>query len=128
MARLVIAVLFFVISIGCVSASEGQRMRADIDTLDARFAELSNSLATERSRLSDLIAMAEGEITAIQAALEEAEGLLRRSSADFGGQLEAMEGDIQGLRGQLEHADFRLNQLQEQLNLLIEDIDLRLGN
>lgn len=112
----------------CVSASEGRRMRQDIEALDARFTELSNSLAADRARLTELIETAELEIEQIQAALAEAQALLRRSNADLGGQVDSLEGELQDLRGQLEHADFRLNQLQEQMTLLIEDIDIRLSN
>ena len=112
-------------STACVSASEGRRMRQDIETLDARFVELSSSLASDRARLTELIQTAEIEIEQVQVALEEAQGLLRRTNTDLGGQVEGLGQEIQELRGQLEHSDFRLNQLQEQLNLLIEDIDIR---
>ena len=112
----------------CVSASEGRRMRQDIEMLDARFAEISSSLAHDRARLTELIETAEIEIEQIQAALEEAEGLLRRTNTDLGGQVVGLGEEIQELRGQLEQSDFRLNQLQEQLNLLIEDIDIRFSS
>lgn len=123
--------LVFLILIGvwastaCVSASEGRRMRQEIETLDARFVELSSSLAADRARLTELIQTAEFEIEQVQVALEEAQGLLRRTNTDLGGQVVALGEEIQELRGQLEHSDFRLTQLQEQLNLLVEDIDIR---
>ena len=126
--RLASSIAFVSLCLGCVSASEGTRLRGDIDALDARFAELSASMATERARLSELIETAEAEIASLQSAIGEAEGLLRRTNADFGGQMEGVETDLQSLRGQVERAEFGLNQLQEQLNLLVEDIDMRLGN
>jgi chromosome segregation ATPase len=112
---------------GCVSASEGKRMRQDLETLDARLTELSASLQNDRSRLTALLETAEAEIALLRGALQEAEQLLHRNSADLGLQLDTLASDVDGLRGQLEHADFRLSQLQEQLNLFMEEVDLRLS-
>jgi chromosome segregation ATPase len=126
--RLGLALAVWAILSGCVSASEGRRMRQDIEALDARFAELNSSLENQRGRLNELIEAAERDVASLQEALESAQGILRRSTADFGGQLGAMESELQQLRGLVEQTDFRINQLQEQINLLIEDIDLRLGN
>lgn len=117
---------FVLLLSGCVSASEGRRMRQDIETLDARLTELSASLQEDRQRLTSLIETAEAEIALLRGALDEAEQLVHRNSADFGQQLDTLASDLDGLRGQLEHADFRLNQLQEQLNLFMEDVDSRL--
>lgn len=126
--RLVLGVAAWVALSACVSASEGRRMRQDIETLDARFAELNSGLENQRNQLDDLIDAAERDIAALNEALENAQGILRRSTADFGGQMTAMESELQQLRGLVEQTDFRMNQIQEQINLLIEDIDLRLGN
>lgn len=117
-----------VLASGCVSAAEGRRIRQDVETLDARLTELSVSLQDDRERLTALLETAEAEIVLLRAAIEEAEQLLHRNTADFGLQLDALGGDLDGLRGQLEHSDFRLNQLQEQFNLFMEDVDLRLSN
>ena len=117
-----------VVLAGCVSSAEGRRMRQDIDTLDARFEELSNSLGNDRQRLTDLLLTAEEEITQLREALDQAQTILQRNSADLGVQLDTLESDLQELRGQVEHAEFRLSQLEQQLMLFMEDIDTRLGN
>jgi chromosome segregation ATPase len=103
-------------------------MRQDIDTLDARFEELSTSLANDRQRLTDLLLTAEEEITQLREALDQAQTILQRNSADLGVQLDTLESDLQELRGQIEHTEFRLSQLEQQLMLFMEDIDMRLGN
>jgi len=101
-------------------------MRQDIDAMDARLTEISASLSDDRQRLTDLLLTAESDIAELQAALDDAAALLHRNSADLGLQLDQLSTEVDDLRGQIEHTDFRLNQLQEQLNLFMEDIDLRL--
>jgi hypothetical protein len=45
----------------------------------------------------------------------------------LGLQLDQLSTDVDTLRGEIEHTNFRLGQIQEQLSLFMEDIDLRLS-
>lgn len=101
-------------------------MQDNIASLEARLAEVSSSLNIDRTRLNGLIQTAETEIEELRAAVQQAEGLLMRTNVDTGSQMEMIDAEIQELRGQLERTEFRLTRLQEQLDLLIQDIDLRL--
>ena len=117
-----VAVLVASVFLSCVSASEGRRMREDLEMLDARIFEMTSSLSTERHRLNELIIQAETEVSSLENALAEAREVLQRSNANLGGSVDALEGDIQGLRDQLERVHFTVEQLQEQFNLLMEEV------
>lgn len=101
-------------------------MRQDIDTLNARFEEVSASLNEDAETLSELITTAETEIAELGTALEDARLLLQRNSADLGLELTEFGEEIDVLRGDIEQADFRLDQIQQQLNLFMEYVDTRL--
>ena len=122
-AILVVCGLFLIC---CVSSAEGRRMRQDIDTLNARFEEVSASLNEDAETLSELITTAETEIAELGTALEDARLLLQRNSADLGLELTEFGEEIDVLRGDIEQADFRLDQIQQQLNLFMEYVDTRL--
>jgi len=124
--KLILGIAVLVVAAGCVSSSEGRRMQQSIEALDARFTELNQSTMTDRQTLQDLIPTAQAAIQRLRTSLEEAQSILRRSNTDVGSRLDQYTSEVQGLRGQIEQLDFRLNQLQEQLTLFMEDIDIRL--
>jgi chromosome segregation ATPase len=125
--RLLVGLLILATT-ACVSASEGERMRGDIDNIDVRLLDIENSLDEQRERLAQLLDAAETEIAQVRIALDEAQAILQQANAGLGVQLDALSSELQSLRGDLERSDFRVTQLQEQLSLFIEDVDLRLGN
>ncbi|MBN1944103.1 MAG: hypothetical protein JW797_00450 [Bradymonadales bacterium] len=127
LGRVIVLIIGLSIAVGCVSSSEGRRMRQELDALNARFAELNQSVSADRRQIGDLIQTAETEIGNLRSALDEAQAMLRRTNTEMGGRMEGYLNELQTLRGQLEQVEFRLNQLSEQLTLFMEDVDIRLG-
>jgi TolA-binding protein len=91
---------------GCLSLSEGQQLRSDLDTLKNETAELQRELADERSR--------DGQaLKRLTARVDELEGTLanlRQQDADTGQQLARIVDEVQKLRGEIEVAQHELGQ------------------
>lgn len=90
---------------GCVTAGEGNRMRADIaqlqqrlDALDVRDRDINEKVAKLRK------------------VLDEATALLGRNSADLGARVAKNETDLQAMTGKIEEAKYLVGELQKQVS------------
>src|SRR5687767_10117367 len=87
-------------------------MRADISRLRERVEAMDR-------RDSDI----NEQVARLRAVLDEATGLLRRNSVDFGGKVDKTAADLATVTGQLEEARHLLEDLQRKVN----DQQARLG-
>lgn len=110
---------------GCVSMWTGDEMRADITALQAEQKATRESLDTEKTRMTEMIASARGEVAELQVVLKEARALLQRNNADLGAELQQTREQMSELNGMLEELDFKVKRLDQDLQLFKEDVDLR---
>lgn len=116
------ALLLLAAQTGCYLQSEGAALETRFTILEAKQADLSNTLETERTRLADLIKEAETKVAAIQAMLNEAEASLRRNNADLGVRLDATDKASAQLRGKVEETLHQIETLKQELQLTREDL------
>lgn len=121
---LVIALLLPALG-GCVSMWTGDEMRADITALQAEQKATRESLDSEKTRLTEMIASARGEVAELQGVLKDARALLQRNNADLGAELQKTREQMSALNGMLEELDFKLKRVDQDLQLFKEDTDLR---
>jgi TolA-binding protein len=76
---------------GCVTTSEGDKMRADINTLRVRLDEIDKRDKEYKE-----------QVVRLRKVLDEATALLTRNSADVGAKAAKSEQDIQALQGRME--------------------------
>ena len=103
-------------------------MRQDIDQLKAEQSELTESLQEKEAELSKMIASARSDVDELNRVIKDATGLLARNSADFGAEMETMRQDLQTIRGDSEQLQFRLQKLEQDLQIFKEDVDLRFAD
>lgn len=105
-----------VLSSGCVALKADQdEIAKEVDKL--RKEVLASGEAAERNQeLADQV----------DSKLEEVEDLLRRNQADLGLRVENLEGEVQGLRGAAENADFMATAVKQEQVELRADLDLRI--
>jgi TolA-binding protein len=91
---------------GCVTAGEGDRMRADIGQLNKRLEamEVRDKDITEK-------------VIQLRKVLDEATALLGRNSADLGAKVAKNEADLAAMNGKIEEAKYLVGELQKQVNL-----------
>lgn len=101
---------------GCfVPKDVGEQMQADIDTLQGEMQAAQKGLDQQRATLDAKIAEAEEQIAEVDQALKDLNRAARMTDADFGVQLERLVREAQELRGMVELADYRLQQLETKL-------------
>lgn len=114
---------------GCVTtASQGKKMREDIDALKQEQKQLTEKLESQKEKLTEMISSANKDVKELRKVTTEAKKLLQRNSADFGQKLEQTRGEVQELRGRLQEAEFKLRRLGEELKMFKEDVDIRLAS
>ncbi|MBN2573502.1 MAG: tetratricopeptide repeat protein [Deltaproteobacteria bacterium] len=89
---------------GCVTAGEGDRMRADI-------AELRQRLDAMEVRDRDITE----KVAKLRTVLDEATALLGRNSADLGARVAKHDADIAAMTGKVEEAKYMVGELQKQV-------------
>lgn len=114
--------LLLVAHTGCYLQRDGEALETRFTILEAKQADLSNTLETERTRLAELIKEAETKVAAIQAMLSEAEASLRRNNADLGVRLDATDKESALLRGKVEETLHQIESLKQELQLTREDL------
>jgi chromosome segregation ATPase len=116
------ALLLLVVQTGCYLQRDGEALETRFTILEAKQADLSNTLETERTRLAELIKEAESKVAAIQTMLGEAEASLRRNSADLGVRMDATDKESALLRGRVEETLHQIETLKQELQLTREDL------
>ena len=116
------ALLLLVVQTGCYLQRDGEALETRFTILEAKQADLSNTLETERTRLAELIKEAESKVAAIQTMLGEAEASLRRNSADLGVRMDATDKESALLRGRVEETIHQIETLKQELQLTREDL------
>lgn len=116
------ALLLIVAQTGCYLQRDGEALETRFTILEAKQADLSSTLETERNRLAVLIKEAESKVAAIQTMLSEAEASLRRNNADLGVRMDATDKDSALLRGKVEETIHQIETLKQELQLTREDL------
>lgn len=116
------ALLLLFVQTGCYLQRDGEALETRFTILEAKQADLSSTLETERDRLAVLIKEAESKVAAIQAMLGEAEASLRRNNADLGVRMDATDKESALLRGRLEETLHQIENLKQELQLTREDL------
>jgi len=108
-----------VLSVGCVSATDGAQMRSDIDQLKGEVSDLRNNT-------QDQLAATDQKLEQMTARLETLERTLdglRQADADTGVQMEKVIAELQILRGEVEEARFQLAQTRNELGETRKSVD-----
>ncbi|MEM6733053.1 MAG: tetratricopeptide repeat protein [Myxococcota bacterium] len=101
---------------GCFVPTEvGDVMQRDIQQLQSDMQAAQKGLDQQRALLDEKIEEAEGQIRQVDTALKDLNRAARMTDADFGIQLERLIRETQELRGMIELAEYRLNQLETKL-------------
>ena len=116
------ALLLLVVQTGCYLQRDGEALETRFTILEAKQADLSSTLETERNRLAVLIKEAESKVAAIQTMLGEAEASLRRNNADLGVRMDATDKEGALLRGKVEETLHQIETLKQELQLTREDL------
>ena len=116
------ALLLIVAQTGCYLQRDGEALETRFTILEAKQADLSSTLETERTRLAVLIKEAESKVAAIQTMLGEAEASLRRNNADLGVRMDATDKESALLRGKVEETIHQIETLKQELQLTREDL------
>lgn len=116
------ALLLIVAQTGCYLQRDGEALETRFTILEAKQADLSSTLETERNRLAVLIKEAESKVAAIQTMLGEAEASLRRNNADLGVRMDATDKESALLRGKVEETINQIETLKQELQLTREDL------
>jgi chromosome segregation ATPase len=116
------ALLLLAVQTGCYLQRDGEALETRFTILEAKQADLSNTLETERTRLAELIKEAESKVAAIQTMLGEAEASLRRNNADLGVRMDATDKESALLRGKVEETIHQIETLKQELQLTREDL------
>lgn len=116
------ALLLLFAQTGCYLQRDGEALETRFTILEAKQADLSNTLESERTRLADLIKEAEAKVAAIQTMLNEAEASLRRNNADLGVRMDATDKETARLRGSVEETLHQIETLKQELQLTREDL------
>ncbi len=98
---------------GCLLQSEGQLMQADIKALRAQLDAVKSGIDEDREALRAAIVRAEKKTIEVQEAIDALNNSARRTDADLGIQLDALQKSVQQLTGQLEELGFKLERLEK---------------
>ena len=111
---------------GCVSAGQGDEMRAEIDALKAQQDVMQKTISEREANMAEMIAQARKENVALKELIARAQETLQKSAAETGVDLQAMRKELDRLRGESEQLDFRLMKMEQDIKIFKEDVDLRL--
>jgi TolA-binding protein len=124
--RVVVWTACAVLSAGCVSSSQGDQMRQEIDMLKAEQSIIKESFQKREAEMAEAVVNARSEIKELQALIRQAEELLRSNVATAGADLQHTREEVERLRGRSEEMEFKLAKLEQDLALFKQDIELRL--
>lgn len=100
---------------GCVTSTEGKQMKADIGNLQAQMQEARAGIDQQGAQLAEQLQKANAQVKELSDALGELNRAARNTDADFGVQLDQLRAELQEIRGQIELTDYRVGQMQAQL-------------
>lgn len=109
------AVLCVVALGGCVTSTEGKQMKQDIANLQAQMQEARAGIDQQGAQLAEQLQKANVQVKELSDTLADLNRAARNTDADFGVQLDQLRGELQEIRGQIELTDYRVGQLQAQL-------------
>jgi TolA-binding protein len=113
---------------GCwVPLERGRLMEARLQKLEASASDAEKQLEEQRALVKDRVAKVDQKIVEVQAKLDELNTASRRSGADLGVQLSAVQQDLAKLGGELEVEQHRLTELERSLAAMKADTDGRLA-
>ncbi len=115
-------------STACVSTSEGNQIRADIEGLKAEQSALNQGLKQREAEMAEMVSTARQDIQALQSLIKEAEEALRRNDAESGLDIQKTREELARLRDAVEQLDQRTGVVEEQFVTFKEDVDFRLEN
>ncbi|MBL8788619.1 MAG: tetratricopeptide repeat protein [Deltaproteobacteria bacterium] len=115
-ARLGLATLAAGTLIGCAT-------KGDVERLTVRV----NSLERERDQLRNDIIDGVDKLERLHGKLTEAEDTLRRSGADLTLRIDRIDQDLPKVKGGIEAAEFRVNQILKDLDVIKKELAGRLG-
>jgi tol-pal system protein YbgF len=115
-------------SVACVTSSEGDQIRADIEALKAEQSALNAGLKQREAEMAEMVATARQDIKALQALIKEAEEALRRNDAESGLDIQKTREELARLRDSVEQLEQRTGRVEEQFVTFREDVDFRLAN
>jgi TolA-binding protein len=114
-----ISLLLAPLSSGCFyPADRGKMMEERIDKLEATNRELEEALRRQKDRLEAQIPKLDEKVKEVENALSLLDKAARRTGADMGVQMEQLSQDLNGLRGQVEAYQHRIDELDAQLKAL----------
>lgn len=98
---------------GCLLQSEGRLMQADIKVLRAQLDAVKTGIDEDREALRTAIVRAEKKTLEVQEALDALNSSARRTDADLGIQLDAIQKTVQQLTGSFEEINFKMDRLEK---------------
>lgn len=112
----------------CVSASDGDLMRADLEALKAEQSSMNKRLTQREAEMAEMIAQARKDVSQLQSLVKQAEEALQKSSIEALTDVRRTREETELLRGKLEEMEFKLSKLESDLKLFKEDVDIRLSS
>lgn len=126
----ILATLLFLVLVapGCVPLWTGDEMQQEIEAIKAEQNAMQENYASEKTKLTEMIASARQDVVELKEVLKEARALLQRNNADLGVEIQKTREEMSQLRGLIERLEFRLAKLEQDLELFKEDVDLRFAD
>jgi TolA-binding protein len=110
---------------GCVPAERGRLMEQRIARLEDENELVTRQLEEQRELTRDRVAKADAKIAEVQGKLDELNRTAHRTGADVVARQDQLSQELTVLRGQLEEAQHRTAQLEQQLGLVRQDTEGR---
>ncbi len=90
-------------------------MKQDIANLQAQMQEARAGIDQQGAQLAEQLQKASTQVKELSETLEGLNRAARNTDADFGVQLDQLRAELQEIRGQIELTDYRVGQMQAQL-------------
>ena len=116
---------FFLLN-ACYLQRDGDALEAQVRALEARQNAFISTVESERGELNVMLEDAEAEIQLLQAALQEAQTQLSHNSAGLGVEVDELINEISELRGMLEFANHRVQELSQEIEIMRTDFEIQL--
>lgn len=107
------ALAFAAFGSGCLLQSDGALMQADIQTLRGQLDAVKTGIDDDREALRGAIVRVEKKASELQEAIDALNSSARRTDADLGIQLDALQKTVQELTGRFEEVSFKLDRAQQ---------------
>ncbi|MDJ0765903.1 MAG: tetratricopeptide repeat protein [Myxococcota bacterium] len=123
-AMLLLGVAFFATS--CfffTSKKEGRALRADVDHLNDRMAQMESELDEERQHLTDMIDRARTDVEKLEETLNRATRILARNNADFGADMEKVKDRLREIDGSFAEIQYDITSTGKALEAAQKRID-----